>query len=49
MYIYIYICIMYIYDKYSTNKNHVFLQNDAHWFTDHCARPEMSVRVDFEG
>ena len=40
---------MYIYIKYSTYENTIFLQKDAHRFTDHFASPEISVRVDFEG
>ena len=50
MYIYIYICIyIYIYSKYSTDENTIFLQKDAHRFTDFVASPEMSVRFCFVG
>ena len=53
IYILMYICFkhicIYIYNKYSTNENNIFLQKDAHLFTDHLASPEMSVRVNFEG
>ena len=55
MYIYIYInthtyIYIYIHNKYNANENkQIFLQKDAHPFTDLFASPEMSVRVCFEG
>ena len=38
-----------MYSKYSINGNNIFLQENAHRFTDFAASPEVSVRVDFEG
>ena len=50
MYIKIYVFNIYRYiRKISTNENNIFLQKDAHRFTDHFASPKMSVRFDFEG
>ena len=40
---------MYIYNKYSTYENNIFLQKDAHQSTDQFANPEISVRADLEG
>ena len=41
--------IIFVYNKYGTTESYIFSQKDAHWFTDHFASSEMSVRIDFEG